>query len=286
VLESDAISKGLRLRIRNSEIWLQSDASLIRRILLNLVSNSIRYTDRGTVLVACRQTNSGTHARIEVWDSGIGITSQDQEKVFQEFYQVGNPQRDRRFGLGVGLSVVDRCCRLLNLPLSLKSRLGAGTRMSLLVPIAKPASKADDSIFGATLVNDAFTRANVMLVEDDAMGRTALSGLLESWGYSVLAVESAKMAVEQLHQLPDLDIIISDFRLGGGVDGIETIEMLRELSGKKVPAFLMSGDTSLKVQQQVKASGLLLLSKPVRPGKLRSLLRHLAIKAAATMQSE
>jgi signal transduction histidine kinase/CheY-like chemotaxis protein len=286
VLESAAISKGLRLRIRNSEVWLESDSSLIRRILLNLVSNSIRYTDRGTVLVACRKTRSGTHARIEVWDSGIGIASQDQEKVFQEFYQVGNPQRDRRFGLGVGLSVVDRCCRLLKHPLSLQSRLGAGTKMSLVVPIAKPASKADDSIFSPTLVGDAFTKANVMLIEDDAMGRTALAGLLESWGYSVLAVESANMAAEQFHKLPGLDIIISDLRLGEGVDGIEAIRMLQAKSGKEVSAFLISGDTSSKIQEHVKASGLLLLSKPVRPAKLRSLLRHLPVQVAATLQSE
>ena len=276
VLEGDAIAKGLRLRIRPSTVWLESDPSLISRILLNLVSNSIRYTDCGTVLLVCRPNQSGTHARIEVWDSGIGIASEDQEKVFQEFYQVANPQRDRRFGLGVGLSVVDRCCRLLNHPLSLRSRLGAGTRMTLVVPIAMRTPEEENAIFSPKLVNDEFIKAHVMLIEDDAMGRTALAGLLESWGYSVIAVESAKMAVEQIQTGPRPDIIVSDLRLGGGVDGIETIRLLRSMLDEEVAAFLISGDTSVEVREQVNASGLVLLSKPVRPGKLRSLLRHLA----------
>jgi CheY-like chemotaxis protein len=157
--------------------------------------------------------------------------------------------------------------------------------MTLLVPIAKRTPELDDAIFSPKLVSDEFIKAHVMLIEDDAMGRTALAGLLESWGYSVLAVESTKMAVEQVQKGPRPDIIISDLRLGGGVDGIETIRLLRSISGKEVAAFLISGDTSVEVRDQVKASGLVLLSKPVRPGKLRSLLRHLAMKDSSKSQA-
>jgi CheY-like chemotaxis protein len=281
LLESDALAKGLRLRIRASATWLESDSALLHRIVLNLVSNAIRYTERGTVLVACRPTASGTHARIEVWDSGIGIAPQDQEKVFHEFYQVGNPQRDRRLGLGVGLSLVDRCCRLLKHPLSLRSSLGAGTRMTLRVPIAQPLPAADPSAYRALPGSEAFTTAHVLLIEDDAMGRIALSGLLESWGYSVTAVEGAQMAGEAFQKVARIDLIISDFRLGGGSNGIDTIQMLRTLAGRELGACLISGDTSLEFRQQVKDSGLVLLGKPVRPGKLRSLLRHLAQKDSA-----
>ena len=281
VLENDALAKGLRLRFRPSPVWLESDASLLHRILLNLVSNAIRYTESGTVLVACRPNRAGTHVRIEVRDSGIGIAPEHQDKVFQEFYQVANPQRDRRFGMGVGLSVVDRCCHLLNHPLTLHSRLGAGTRMALVVPRARSVPEATSSAFGEQAASDERINAQVLLIEDDDMGRVALAGLLESWGYSVRAVESAKMAAEQFQAGALPDIIISDFRLCGGTNGIETIRMLRTLSGREVAACLISGDTSLEVQQLVKTSGLTLLSKPVRPGKLRSLLRHLALKDAA-----
>jgi signal transduction histidine kinase/CheY-like chemotaxis protein len=285
VLESDAIAKGLRLRSRPSAAWVKSDSSLLRRILLNLVSNSIRYTKSGMVLVACRPTKSGTHVRIEVWDTGIGIAEEDHERVFQEFYQVANPQRDRRLGLGVGLSVVDRCCRLLQHPLSLNSRLGTGTRMTVVVPLAKHIPDDYSPASVPKLLVDEFIEASVMLIEDDAMGRAAMAGLLESWGYSVVAVESSKMAIEQFQKLARLDIIISDLRLGGDADGIEAIRMLRHMSGKEVPAFLISGDTSLLVQQQVEACGLVMLSKPVRPGKLRSLIRHLTSKSPAAIKA-
>ena len=283
LLENDALAKGLRLRIRASSAWLQSDSALLQRIVLNLVSNAIRYTERGTVLLVCRPTAGGTHARIEIWDSGIGIAPEHQEKVFQEFYQVGNPQRDRRLGLGVGLNVVDRSCRLLEHPLSLRSCLGAGTRVALVVPIAKPKPEAEPRFGIPTPAHETFTAAHVLLIEDDAMGRTALTGLLESWGYAVTAVEGATLAVEQFQKAPHIDLIISDFRLGGGSNGMDAIQMLRTLAGRKLVACLISGDTSLEFRQQVKDAGLLLLSKPVRPGKLRSLLRHIALKDAGAV---
>lgn len=281
VLEADALAKGLRLRIRPSTAWLESDSALLHRIVLNLVGNAIRYTERGTVLLACRPSAADGQVRIEIWDSGIGIAPQDQQKVFQEFYQVANPQRDRRFGMGVGLSVVERCCRLLNHPLSLRSRLGAGTRISLRVPRAPSPPEATHPAPGPGLARDAFAGTQVLLIEDDAMGRDALTRVLESWGYAVRAVESAQMAVEQFDTAPRPDILISDLRLGGGSNGIEAIALLRALAGSEIAACLISGDTSLEVQQQVKAANLTLLSKPVRPGKLRSLLRHLAGKDAA-----
>jgi len=274
-LENDAIAKGLRFRIRPSTVWLQSDPALLLRILLNLVSNSIRYTNHGTVLVACRPTHSGADVRIEVWDSGIGIAPEDHEKVFQEFYQVANPQRDRRSGLGVGLSIVERCCRLLAHPLSLQSSLGAGTRVTLSVPLsnARPAATTNDAPL--LRVPGDFVKRHVMVIEDDAMGRVALTGLLESWGCSVTAVDGAKMATDLLQKDQSPDLIISDLRLGGGINGIDAVRMLREIAGRNIAACLISGDTDAEVRQQVEDSGLVLLSKPVRPAKLRSLFRQL-----------
>ncbi len=274
-LESEAIAKGLQLRIRPSAAWLQSDGALLRRILHNLVSNSIRYTHHGSVLVACRPTRSGLYARIEVRDSGIGIAPENHEKVFREFYQVANPQRDRRMGLGVGLSIVERCCRLLAHPLVLHSSLGAGTRVILTVPLTRARPDLPDRSSAQPAGTGELKNRHVMVIEDDVMGRDALAGLLESWGYSVVAADGARTAVEMLQKDQPPDLIISDLRLGGGLDGIAAVRMLRELAGRHIAACVISGDTDAQARQQVEDAGLVLLSKPVRPAKLRSVLRHL-----------
>lgn len=274
-LANEANAKGLRLRVRPSAVWLKTDPTLLRRILLNLVNNSIRYTRAGSILVACRPTLSGTHARIEVWDSGIGIAPEDQQKVFQEFYQVANPQRDRRLGLGVGLSIVERCCRLLGLPISLRSALGAGTRVTITVPLSKSNLEMRDENDLLSSVPNETTGRHVLLIEDDAMGREALAGMLTAWGYSVIAAEGAKMAADGLQKDQPPDIIISDLRLGDGVNGIEAVRRLQILAGQKIPACVISGDTDARARQEVEAAGLILLSKPVRPAKLRSVLRHM-----------
>jgi signal transduction histidine kinase/CheY-like chemotaxis protein len=281
-LEAVALAKGLRLRIRPSAAWLDSDPALLRRILLNLVSNAIRYTPCGTVLVACRPTQPGSHMRLEVWDSGIGIAAEEQTKVFQEFYQVGNPQRDRRLGLGVGLSIVERCCRLLGHRLSLCSELGAGTRVCLEVPLAQAAAPQIDEAAALVSAPRAPLHQRLLLIEDDAMGRDALAGLLESWGYTVTTAESAQQAADRLHQDQPPDLVISDLRLGHGINGIEAIQMLRTLAGREIAACLISGDTHSLARQQAEAAGLVLLSKPVRPAKLRSLIRHLVQPAASS----
>ena len=274
-LTSEALTKGLRLRIRPSSAWLRSDATLLRRILLNLVGNAIRYTRQGTVLVACRPTQSGTHVRLEVRDSGIGIAPEDHEKVFQEFYQVSNPQRDRRLGLGVGLSIVERCCALLSHPLSLRSSVGEGTCVSITVPLtnARPGVFDKDALLSPAPGESG--NRHVMVIEDDVMGRDALTGLLQSWGYSVVAAEGAQMAVGMLRRDQPPSLIISDLRLGGGINGIDAVQMLREAAGQQIAACVISGDTDANVRLQVQTAGLVLLSKPVRPAKLRSLLRYL-----------
>jgi signal transduction histidine kinase len=279
-LANEATAKGLCLRVRPSNVWLDSDPNLLRRILLNLVNNSIRYTSSGSILVACRPTRGGTHARIEVWDSGIGIAPEHQEHVFKEFYQVANPQRDRRSGLGVGLSIVERCCRLLELPLSLRSVLGGGTRVTVVVPLANAKPMVNDEGQGIASSSDALGGVHVMVIEDDALGREALTGLLESWGYSVSAAESAKIAAARFQKNRPPDIIISDLRLGGGINGIEAVDMLRSLAGQKIAACLISGDTDTHAREQAQAAGLVLLSKPVRPAKLRATLRHLSLPVA------
>lgn len=273
---SDAASdKVLRLRIRPSKSWIESDPGLLLRILLNLVSNAIRYTQQGSILVACRPTHEGTQLRIEVRDSGVGIAPEHHEDIFEEFFQVDNPQRDRSKGLGVGLSIVERACRLLDHPLTIRSAPGCGSRFTLTVPLAP--ARVDEAYEGTGNSGEKskFDGLRILLIEDDALGRVGLASLLTSWGCSVTQAEGAKAACElyRVDQAPD--ITISDFRLCGGIDGIQTVAMLSEIAGRRIVACLVSGDTDAKVRQKAQDAGLTLLQKPVRPAKLRSLIRHL-----------
>jgi PAS domain S-box-containing protein len=273
---ADATSaKGLRLRFRPSSAWVDSDPGLLGRILLNIVSNAVRYTPRGTVLVACRPTRDGKTLRIEVRDSGVGIAAQHHEDIFQEFFQVENPQRDRAQGLGVGLNIVQRACHLLNHPLMLRSAPGCGTCFTLIVPLAprRVGGRFEEARELASKVH--FKGLRVALIEDDELGRLGLASLLRSWGCSVSEFDGAQAACDHYRLDEPPELIISDFRLGGGMDGIEAVERLRALAGRPVAACLISGDTHANVRSRAQAAGLSLLQKPVRPAKLRSLVHHL-----------
>ena len=279
-LSGAANDKGLRLRFRSSPAWVESDPGLLNRILLNLVSNAIRYTQHGSVLVACRPTNDGSQLRIEVRDSGVGVASEHHEDIFQEFFQIDNPQRDRSKGLGVGLSIVERACRLLEHPFAMRSAPGCGSCFSVTVPLmpARVGGRYEEPTHLAS--KDEFVGLRVLLIEDDALGRVGLASLLASWGCSVKTVEAAQAACELYRQEKAPDIIISDFRLGGGVNGTEAVGMVRRATGQTIAACLISGDTDAKVREQAQAAGLTLLQKPVRPAKLRSLMWHL-VKASS-----
>jgi PAS domain S-box-containing protein len=278
---ADAARKGLRLRFRPSPAWVQSDPVLLHRILLNLVSNAIRYTRHGGVLVACRLTGNGSQVRIEVWDTGIGIAQKHQERVFDEYFQVENLERDRTKGLGLGLSIVDRICRLLGHKLTLQSVPGRGSRFSLTLPLAEQQADVQPAHVTSAAMDDPLQGLRLLVVEDDDLGRKALTSVLESWGCTVIATDGAQAACEQLQsgQLPD--VIVSDYRLRDGSNGIEAIRMLREKAGRPIAACLISGDADTHLRQRAQNAGLVVLLKPVRPAKLRQLLRHLQQKKAA-----
>ena len=272
-----ASDKGLRLRVRPTTAWVRSDPVLLQRILLNLVANAVRYTQQGSVLLACRASGrdagSGVRARIEVWDSGIGIAPEHQTQVFKEFYQVGNAERDRTRGLGLGLNIVERTAHLLGHPFTLRSHLGQGTRFTLEVPLARADAAPPDAAPAAPV-----TRLNglaVMVIEDDALAAEGLVGLLQSWGCTVTASDGQQQALAQMAQTGVPDVIVSDYRLRGDENGISAVNALCQAAGQSISACLMSGDTDQALITQARQAGLTLLHKPVRPAKLRSLLRSL-----------
>jgi two-component system, sensor histidine kinase len=283
-LQGLAQDKGLRLRFRPTRVWIDTDPVLFQRILLNLVSNAVRYTQAGSVLVSCRVSSRLGAARIEVWDSGIGIAPEHHELIFKEFYQVGNSARDRTKGLGLGLNIVWRTAQLAGHPLAMRSSLGCGSRFTVQVPLAAP------QVLAATARPAAGTLQGqcVLVIEDDDLARQALVSLLTSWGCAVVAAQSQASALLQVQTLvPNkhrLGVIVSDYRLRDGENGFTAIAAVRQRLGHHVPACLTSGDTDPQLIQQARASGLTLLHKPVRPAKLRSLLTSLLAQEAPGLQ--
>ncbi|OIP23872.1 MAG: hypothetical protein AUK52_03695 [Comamonadaceae bacterium CG2_30_60_41] len=277
-LSDAARDKGLALRIRPTGAWVLSDATLVYRILLNLVNNAIRYTEHGGVLVAVRQQRALGLLQIQVWDTGVGIAPEHLLVVFNEFFQVANAARDRTKGLGLGLSIVRRTADLLGHPVTLTSRLGAGTRVSLTLPVIDQPS-ASEVVFGGeenTLAD--LQGVCALVVEDDALALAALQSVLQGWGMQVVGVNGTLAALQQVAQGVRPDVIVSDYRLPGDANGIDTIRQLRSALNADVPACLMSGDTDTTLIGQAQAAKLSLLHKPVRPAKLRSLLRRLLVE--------
>ena len=271
-----AAEKGLSLRVRPCNVWVLSDPVQLHRILLNLLSNALRYTSVGAVLLACRVKQGGRSASIEVWDTGIGIAPEHQKAIFKEFYQVGNVERDRSKGLGLGLNLVQRTAALLQHKLQMWSRPGVGSRFSVEVPLApigavierRSPERAQPLVDLANLV--------VLVIEDDALVRESLVGLIAGWRAVVVAAEGLSGALSYLEAGLVPDLIISDYRLRDGENGIAALQQLRKQAGRAVPACLISGDTDPALLLAVRQAGLTLLHKPVRPAKLRSLIARLA----------
>ena len=196
---------------------------------------------------------------------------------------MANPERDRGRGLGLGLNIVRRASALLGHRLELRSALGKGTRFRILVPLCSP-GEARPQVPAPAVLNPLPWR--VLLVEDDPLSRDAMRGLLESWGMVVTPAGSLDAALLQISRAGPPDLIVSDYRLPEGVNGIEAIARLRAQAGRSLPACLVSGDIDPQVLQSVRHAGLTLLNKPVRPAKLRALIRRLMQDEAASGAGE
>ncbi|MCC6658463.1 MAG: response regulator [Rhodocyclaceae bacterium] len=276
-LEADflplAREKDLVLRLRPTREWVHSDPLMFERILRNLVANAIRYTERGRVLVACRRR--GARLWIQVWDTGIGIAETDRERVFEEFYQVGNPERDRNKGIGLGLSIVRRLADLLGEQVAMRSEPGRGSLFQFSAPRAAPGSAAQPAS-PPVLLQSALEDEppQVALLEDDSLVREAMVALLERQGLEVFAGTDAEALQANLAAAgarPDL--IIADYQLRGGESGVAAAQALRRRFGERIPVILVTGQTSDERLGEAMASGFPVLRKPVKGGKLLALIR-------------
>ena len=266
--------KGLRLKVHCSDlIVVRSDQVLLERISRNLISNAIRYTDSGGILVSCRRRNN--HVLFQVWDTGIGIESSYQRDVFEEFHQVDNQHRDRKKGLGLGLSIVKRMCDLLAYTIDLRSVKGKGTIVSLLIP-AGDASQCISEDIPEENKPWSIEGLEVLLIDDDVEVLEATTILLEKWGCHVTAAVSSADALAKLNgDGKNPDLVLSDFRLPSGANGVDAINAISEKLGIQVPGILITGDTQPERITMARNSGFKVLHKPLRPANVRTAIHQL-----------
>jgi signal transduction histidine kinase/CheY-like chemotaxis protein len=265
-----AREKGLSFRVVASGVWVRSDVILLERIILNLASNAVRYTTSGGVVVGCR--HRGHLMRIEVCDSGPGIPEDQRRNIFGEFYRLAG--ENRQGGLGLGLAIVERLCKLLDHPIELTSKVGKGSKFAVTVPSA-PARAQFAPQIAASVAADVSRDKFVVVIDDDALVLDSVGGMLRSWGCRVIAADSLEAALTALEGEQSPHLIISDYRLANGQSGISAIAKLREAFGGAIPAFLISGDTAPERLREAQESGHHLLHKPVRPMRLRAMVNQM-----------
>ncbi|MCZ8252359.1 MAG: ATP-binding protein [Hylemonella sp.] len=266
--ELQARHKGLKLDIDSTALTVLSDRRLVARVLANLLSNALRYTEHGVVRLASRVQGDRVEVRVE--DSGIGIAEHELPRIFEEFYQVGNPGRDRRLGVGLGLATVKRLSELLDLRVQVQSTLGRGSVFHITLPLCDVAPAA--IVAPAAPHGTLLTRRRVLVVEDDADSRAALTGLLAAWGCEVRSAEDVASTRQQLADGFQPEVVLADLRLAGGASGIDAVITVRALLGRELPALLVTGDVGDAQAKRAEVAGLRILAKPVKPMQLRAFL--------------
>jgi signal transduction histidine kinase/CheY-like chemotaxis protein len=272
--EPTAFEKGLMLSFRGEQHHALADPVLVERILRNLVSNAIRYTEDGGILVSCRQR--GDQLCLQVWDTGIGIAEKEQVRIFDEFYQThsGRPlEPHHRKGLGLGLSIVKRLADLMHAPLTLRSRVGHGTVFTLMLPVGRAPRMQRSSIPSKPALGVTLDRRHIVVVEDELAVLEGLQVLLKGWGATVSAFDTVA-AVEAWAQTTEAkpDLLIVDYRLPEQLTGIEAIKAMRARFGPDLPAIMVTGSTMTGHEADAAQYNFHLLVKPVVPTKLRAMI--------------
>jgi two-component system, sensor histidine kinase len=265
-----ASQKEIGLRLVPSSAIVRTDPTLLYRILQNFMSNAVRYTSEGGVLIGCRRR--GRKLCIDVVDSGIGIPKGLQQEIFKEFFQIGNPERDRTQGLGLGLAIVQRLSRLLHCPITVRSQEGRGSAFGVEVRLVGFNKRANIvPLRPATLEQPATGKGLVFVIDDEPSVLKGLRLVIEDWGYTVLTARTELEAVNILNgrkQAPD--VIIADYRLRGICNGAQVVAHIRQTFGAMVPCILITGDTAPERIREANDYGFTLLHKPVEPVKLRA----------------
>lgn len=285
---AQAEAKALRLVCVPTRLAVDSDPALLERMLRNLVANAVRYTRSGGIVVGARRR--GSRVRIEIVDSGIGIAAEHRERIFEEFYQIraaaGTTRASR--GMGLGLAIVRRFANLLAHEVLLDSQPGRGSRFGIIAPrvteVRAPLPhQGHPRERLATVVEGSLAGTIVAVIDDDPAAIEGMRALFATWGADVAGgcdAFDALAALGQLERYPDL--IVADLRLDSEASGLQAVATLRDELGMRVPALVVSGDTSLAASQAVRAAGIALLPKPVVPGALAAAAAALIASSSAT----
>jgi signal transduction histidine kinase len=274
--EPAAFEKGLALRVRGGRRVAFADPLLVERIVRNLVSNAIRYTSDGSVLVSCRRR--GERLLLQVWDTGPGIGAEERTRVFEEFYQVPGTRAlaaEQKKGLGLGLAIVKRLADLIGAPLALSSAVGRGSVFTLELPVGKAPRVAERAIGAKAPAGVTLAGRTIVVVEDEAAVREGLEVLLTGWGATIVAFDSVA-AVRAWAGAADAatapSLVIADYRLEEGESGVAAIAAVRRRFGASVPAIVVTGSSMTGHDKEAIEHDFHLLIKPVLPNKLRAMI--------------
>ncbi len=279
-------TSGLDWHAVPSSLTVRSDPRLLEQIIRNLLSNAVKYTTEGKLLLGCRRR--GDNLRIEVWDTGPGIPELELQAIFEEFHQLDNPARERSKGLGLGLAIVQRLADLLGHKIDVRSRLGAGSVFTIEVPLGRSEAAAELPVPGqGEILEGTPSRGTILIVEDDPAVLEMLQLLFDDEGHRTLVAADGHKALELAAQgstVPDL--LIADYNLPKGLNGLELIARLQEQAKHAIPAIILTGDISTGSLREIAGHGCVHLNKPVKAKELTRLADRLLAESSSAVQQQ
>lgn len=279
-----ARQQSLEFRVVPSRAVVHTDPRLLRRVLQNFLSNAVRYTHQGKVLIGCRRLAGAL--RIEVWDTGVGVPPEKQKEIFEEFRRLDTQQIGTERGLGLGLAIAERLARLMDHPLGLRSWPGHGSVFSITVPLGDAAQVSRPAPTAVRNSADRVSGACVLCLDNEPAVLEGMRTLLSGWGVEVIAVrdpEAALLYYRYNRVVPDLALI--DYHLDHGVDGIGVLQSLEQTWGKTVPGIVITADHTQQARSAAEAHGYALLPKPLKPAALRALMSRMLTQSALNVGS-
>jgi two-component system CheB/CheR fusion protein len=275
----------LELRVVPSSLRVRSDPRLLTQMIGNLVSNAVKYTEAGKVLVGCRRCSG--KLRIEVWDTGIGIPAEQLSAIFEEFHQLDNPARERSKGVGLGLAIVQRLADLLGHAIDVRSRPNKGSVFSIEVPLGDDVPATLSQLSAAQVPTEPGHGGTILIIEDEPVVREMLTLLLEGEGYRTAVAADGKAALELVMRgAVQPDLVLADYNLPNGPNGLQVVASLQETLGHDVKAIILSGDISTNTLREIARADRAYLGKPVTAPALISLIEELLTKQQPAAQTD
>jgi two-component system CheB/CheR fusion protein len=273
-----ARAKGVDLRVVRSGVTIHSDIRLLEQMLRNLLSNAVKYTKRGKVLLGCR--NHKEMVSIEIWDTGIGIPDDEFQSIFEEYHQLNNAARERNHGLGLGLSIVQRLGKLMGHRVRVGSRLGKGSVFAIEITRAPVGAEAKFEHQNRAAHDrpgvDVALAAEILVIEDDPEMSDLLAVVLAEEGYRTSTAPDGVIALDLVARgVVHPDLLLADFNLPSGMNGIQTTMKIREALGREVPVVILTGDISTGTLREIALRKYVKLNKPVKPHDLLSVIKEL-----------